>query len=463
MPMYYPVSAIVWSRSSRLMTEGKIKYVYRRKDGSVGAEMMSLSRDDVFYCVGIEPDQSFTCGCLGNIGNATPCSHVVALVRWMEEREGIIYNIFDKRMRRNYRVAYMQTSLENLNGIMSQDKPFKIEGGLPSGIVVGLTADAETGKSILTLQLMYETMAKLGCNAFFLQTESGGGIESVYMEYWGQVFGQRFNLPDVQVVRVRFKERRRTKDDRSRVRFVFKPKKFDPERPTMFVANYTDSSDILEMLGRRIRLEIGGTGKITPVYNTDEFLSVGKTGFGRFLDEHSIGFFAIDSITEPINQFIGGLKNYPGRHEATNIWMKLIRDYASYYDMIAIGTHHETVLGFGQGKKQVKEIKGGKAIRHAFKFNILLESMTKTQGRPHGIKRIGVERHPFKPPLVDIRFLLLDDMGYHDIIGDPQYDKELQAELIEDGKMLAPKKYVKKDNDAISEDSETPNNWRDNA
>jgi len=457
--MYYPVSASVWEKSGRLIRENKVRNVYHRRDGSVGAEVMSTDRDDVFYAVGIEPDQTFTCGCLGNIGNTTPCSHVVALVRWIEEKEGIIYNIFDKRMRRNYKVSYMQTSLKNFNGIMSQDKPFRIDGGLPPGILVGLTADAETGKSILCLQLMYETMAKKGCNAFYLQTESGGGIESVYMEYWGQVFSKRFDLADVQVVKVRYAEKKRSKDDRTRVKFNFTPKKFDPDRPTMFVANYTDSNDILEMLGRRINLEIGGTGKITPVYNTDEFLSVSKTGFGKFIDEHGIGFFAVDSVTEPINQFIGGLKNYPGRHEATNIWMKLIRDYVSFYDLIGIGTHHETVLGFGQASKQTKEIKGGKAIRHAFKFNILMEAMNKTKGRPHGIKRIGVERHPFKPPLQDIRFLLLDDNGYSDIDGDPQYDKVLQEQMVADGKMEDG--TTKNSSDASDDDSEESSSWRD--
>lgn len=436
--MFYPVSRELWGKSQRILDQNAVKNVYMRMDGSCSAEVYSLSRKNHIYAVGLEPDQSVICGCRGYITNQNICSHILAVVRWLEERQGIIYNVFDRRFKRGVRVSYMPTSLESFNKLMGIEKPVTIKGGLPRGIILGLTADAEVGKSILCLQLMFDTIARTGQNAVFINTEPGSGIGDIYMDYWGQVFSQRFKIEMPQIRELHYVEKKRKGDDRTRVRFKFA--KYNKSEPVIFVANYSSADKILEMMGRRIKLEIGGTGKITPVYNTDELLPVWETGFGHFLEEKNIGFLAFDSITEPINEFIGGLKNYPGRHEATNVWMKMLRDYVSYYRLISVSTHHETVRGFGQARKQIKEIKGGKSIRHSFKFNILMEGMDKTKNRPTGIKRLGVERHPYKPALGELIYLLLNETGYHDIGGDPQYDVELRDQMIEAGLMEAPEK-----------------------
>jgi len=422
--MFYPVDDSVWRKSTTILENNMIKNVYLRNDGSVGAEVMSLTRKDVYYAVGIEPDQTYICGCLGYLGSGTACSHIISLVRYLEEVRGIKYNIFDRRLRRNYNVSFMETTLKNINDLIGIKEPYVIPGGLPKGIVLGLTADAETGKSILGLQMMYETMSKMNCNALVINTEPGSGINNVYMMYWGKVFGERYNLPDVQVVELTFSDKKRKGEDRSRIKF--KHQKYDKDKPVMFFADYSDSDQILKLLGRKIKLEIGSTGKILPVYDTDELLHVSETALGKFIKENNIGYVLFDSITEPINQFIGGLKNYPGRHEATNVWMKLIRDYASFFNLIMIGTHHETVIGFGGGQYTTarSEIKGGKAIRHSFKFNMLMESIQKAKNRPHRLKKIAMERHPFKTPMKDVRYLVLTDRGYYDIEGDPKYDND---------------------------------------
>lgn len=434
--MFYPVSQELWDKSQRILDQNAVKNVYMRMDGSCSAEVFSLTRRDHIYAVGLEPDQSVICGCRGYISNQNICSHILAVIRWLEERQGIIYNVFDRRFKRGLRVSYIPTSLESFNKLMGIEKPFKIAGGLPRGIILGLTADAEVGKSILCLQLMFDMIAKTGRNALFINTEPGSGIGDIYMDYWGRVFSHRFEIEFPQIRELYFTEKKRRKEDRTRVKFKFD--EYDSSAPVIFVANYSSADQILEMMGRRITLEIGNTGKITPVYNTDELLPVWKTGFGKFLEENNIGFLAFDSITEPINEFIGGLKNYPGRHEATNIWMKMLRDYVSYYKLISVSTHHETVMGFGQARKQTKEIKGGKSIRHSFKFNILMEGMNKAKNRPTGIKRLGAERHPFKPALGELIYLLLNEWGYHEIAGDPQYDVELRDQMIEAGLMEAP-------------------------
>lgn len=302
-------------------------------------------------------------------------------------------------------------------------------GGFPLSALVGVTGAPKAGKTIFTIQTAYDYMVKEKKNVLFVDTE--GTLASDYIPLWGERFEKRYDISPkyfFAMGRVETYTPPRARKPRRRFRLDwFDGKKPTGDYPQIISLTAVDIQSFSLLFGRPLVVTYSKSGKVTvlvdpAVVGEDNliFSPVEDTPIGRFVAENNIGMVVVDSITMLTTPFAGGRVSFPARADALGLLLSTIIELAEKMGITVVATHHESLDPANPYARPT--VKGGKMIRHTFKYNMYIEAL---RGKKNaGVKRLYLERHPTEEPFAFYTSVMLKSDGYHDLNPDRVYKTE---------------------------------------
>lgn len=400
-----------------------VAYDIREANDFIFGEVLSLSEflqqnRLVFQFPAVCIDGTWFCTCTGYQTNKRVlCSHIAALLLEVGEKIGtpFLRAIIRRSLGEDVTIPQprvLPTSMQAFNHHI---------GGLPFKMLVSLFGNYGVSKTILAANLAVETIQPLECNIFLLSTE--GGYEH-FLAAWAPRWNEKYNL-DLQLVKVTFEQKVGSKIT-APYEMICTPEKWRKTKPTIFWAYLPVIEDIVAFHGKQAVLKISETkvdsktGEITGGKLTVKPISggwvrrVGETPIAYFFEKHKVRCIVYDSVTHPLDDFVGGQEQLPARQQAAALWLKQAEQLIDRYDAMGIGTHH--ISRNPQQKYDRGKQKGGAAVGFNFKYVIRVRSASLQTGQRYkdGIRKMDCERHYFKKEWSGVTQLQLDDTGFHD-------------------------------------------------
>lgn len=270
-----------------------------------------------------------------------------------------------------------------------------LTGGYARGIPTGLSAEPQGGKSTLLGQESFFFAKHFGT----IHVDTEGAIMQMYRE-WKPIFEKRFNV-QANLMEL-------TADPKSK---TFKPKltKSNDEGMPIIVANLRSIKRMLQFFGLESDVEASDKGK----YGF-RFKGFTKEAYIRtLLDEHNIECVIIDSLTNPLNIFAGGLVNYPARADAAKVFFTECQRLSDDYMPLFLMTHHTSKDP--QNQYAEPSTVGGKIIRHNTKISFYMEKSRSTANRYKNRRWLYLDRWFSKPRFSEKRKIELTDIGFVDV------------------------------------------------
>jgi len=319
--------------------------------------------------------------------------------------------------------SFIETDLNNFNSLV---------GGVPIGALVGIFGMPATNKSMLSQQLAY-TFFGLGANALLVDTE--GGTAAHGLPKWLSTLNKRYGL-NVQVCDVNYDYKKNT--------FVLDP--VDPKTPAFFVVDLRLITKILAFHGVKTHIEFSDpklmkdkkTGEVVDEEGGGR-MSIRCTGYedditrtpvGQLISKYNIRYIVYDSVTAPLELFVSGQLNFPGRDDAQGLWFQQIQEVAQVYKSTIVGIFHASRDPTNQYDPYGHPM-GGKAVGHNFKFLLLIQRFQGARGAPFSLKpeKINLRkilnfRHPAKQPFGERYSIELTDTGFIDAKYEPSEDAQ---------------------------------------
>jgi hypothetical protein len=371
----------------------------------------------------------WVCSCEGS--TKAVCSHLIRTLIEMEDRGRDVKSLVKVMLGLSQapnkgieegQTPFLETDLKNFNSLV---------GGIPLNALFGIFGAHATNKSILSYQLAYSFFTN-GSNALLIDTEGGSGEHA--LSPWIKAFNERYKL-NVEIARIKYNwDFDRKVNDWSVDREIKKEKTY------FFVADLRTIFKVLAFHGVQVHLEVSKatrprdkkTGQLGDPEGGGQlairFLGPGsyeedirKTPIGQIVAKFGIKFVLIDSITNPVELFVSGQLNRPGRDDTQGLWFQQLQSLACDMGTTIIGTFHMTTDPTNQYDPYGKPV-GGKAVGHNFKYILLTQVFRGAGGKDSrslaaekkNVRKLYLLRHPRKPPLSERTTISLTDFGFID-------------------------------------------------
>lgn len=363
-------------------------------------------------------DDHYSCSCKYFFYRDGMCSHLVALSIYNKE-----YNKYMQRFLKGVKMIpkYIPTSLTSINELM---------GGLPRGSAIGVYGTPASGKSIMTIQMLFEIIKyyktlseekkdkSLLKNCLIIDTEGG----SYTIDGWHKILNKRYGLNTSLVyVKMAIETRKVGKGESLKVVLKYTPKKFIT--PAIFVLDIRSVEKLLQLVGRSASLTMSNSGKIGLEPNNKLWVKdINQAPLSKLIRENNIKGMVIDSVTYPTLEFGMERTNFPVRAEAIAWMMSSLNNITEENGLISFIVSHETSDPVDQ--YTTPEIVGGKALKHSLKFTIYMSGKatsktphTDNSNRTKATREVWMKRHPSRPPMSMYRYIELTPRGYVDYEG----------------------------------------------
>ncbi len=367
----------------------------------------------------------WTCSCEGQ--TKAVCSHLIRTLIEIETQQFFDVKLLVKRMlgmsqAQTSDTPFLETDLKNFNSLV---------GGIPLNSLFGIFGAHATNKSILSYQLSY-SFFNVGSNALLIDTEGGSGEHA--LSPWIRAFNERYKL-NVEIARIKYEW-----DWNNKVNKWSVDREIKKDKTYFFVADLRTIFKILAFFGVQVHLEVSKstrpkdrkTGELGDPEGggqlTIRFLGPGSyednirdTPIGQIVAKFGIKFVLIDSITNPVELFVSGQVNRPGRDDTQGLWFQQLQSLACDMGTTIIGTFHMTWDPTNQYDPYGKPV-GGKAVGHNFKYILLLQAFRGSGGKDSRSldaekklrRKMLLLRHPRKPMLTERYSIRLSDFGFTD-------------------------------------------------
>lgn len=282
--------------------------------------------------------------------------------------------------------------------------------GYQRGIPTGLFGTPMSGKSTLLCQ---ETFSFVKTNSFGTIYVGTEGAETMMFETWQAKFQERFSSKATLV---------KLDIDYKKPAFDFKLTPSDWDGIPIIVANLRAVKRLLQFFG--LEADVGASEKGKFNFRIKSYIK--EPVIRKLLDEYNIECIVIDSLTSPLNIFVGGLVNYPARADAAKGLFNVFQSLADDYNPLFLVTHHTSKDPKNQ--YAAPDIVGGKIIRHYTKISYYIEKSRSTANQYKNRRTVYLDRWFDKPRLEEKRKIELKDIGFVDIVGnEPEPEAEENA------------------------------------
>lgn len=210
-------------------------------------------------------------------------------------------------------------------------------GAYNNRAIHALCAMSQSGKTTLTLQLLYEFSHKTGKNVLLYDTE-GGADE--FVAQWDKVFREHY-----------------------------------PNAKKVLVRVCRNWKDILLDHGRRAIVKVSDNGKygvtVVPNQIMKDKAVVDKFPMMDFVEENNIGMIVYDSFTMPFKDFGASQENFPARNSAQSALTSSMFDLIDRKQVILWTNHHVSKNPADQ--YAVEQMTGGSALQYACKVIVYMK------------------------------------------------------------------------------------------
>ncbi len=375
---------------------------FQLKSGNIYAEVES---GENIYPVIINSLGS-ACSCKGyNLREllSFKCKHI-KLVHLKILEEGLSLKFMEEVYKK---MSFLKTGLKFFDDLFD---------GIPKGNIMAFAGCPESGKSSLLAQLLsyinkiedHEEDKSYG--VAYIDTE--GGIFDVYENTWLERFNAKYGTDfglDLWVVNYDLWElgKKKTPDSKKFITAPFTTAELihvvdSGKQGRIHIINLigTDGYEVIGklnlLLGKPALIKISEKGHMTFKKHQAQdtlFSNVKKTILGKFIADHNIKAFGLDSLTMPIeDMYAGGVEAFPARTKNNMQLCNQMQKLVATYQIYGIVNHHITVNPTQPKQYQVPKLTGSKGTRHPFKyqafFDIFGESLNK--------RWFGILRHPTK-------------------------------------------------------------------
>jgi len=276
----------------------------------------------------------------------------------------------------------VSSSLEGINSLL--------EGGYEEQIPVAIFGLPASGKSIFLIQESVFICKSLSSSALIIDTEGGN---YVLISKWLPKLNKRFNA-DIKLARVKFGKEVEVIDDYSDT--------------TIFSLNLRKARTFARFFGYNLDVTISDRGKFGL-----RFLSEAKNYCQEFIEEHNVEVLVIDSLSNPLSVFSGGLVNYPARADFLKLFFSAIQGIAEDTSTIILMSHHATFDP--QNPYSEPTMYGGKWVKHNTKVSLYFEETKSKKKEQKGIRRVYLTRFFDKPRFAKKCKIRLTDEGFVDV------------------------------------------------
>jgi hypothetical protein len=301
----------------------------------------------------------------------------------------------------------MTDVLSSLNAINS------LAGGYARGIPIGIESEPQGGKSTFLSQEAFFFAKQFGT----IHIDTEGAVFKMY-QLWKEVFERRFNVK-VSLIELSVDVKSKT----------FKPKlepeKWDEDSIPIIIANLRSVHRLLQFFGIESKVEpspkgkygfrfLGECGWDTSKVDDKKKAVIKKESFIRYLlNEYDIQCVILDSVTTPMNIFVGGLVNYPARGDAEKVLFRYCQMLSDDYMPLLLMTHH--ISKDPQNQWAEPNVVGGKNIRHNTKISFYMEKSRSTNKKYKNRRWLYLDRWFNKPRFSEKRKVELTDNGFIDL------------------------------------------------
>ena len=174
------------------------------------------------------------------------------------------------------------------------------------------------------------------------------------------------------------------------------------------------------MHGTPISLKISDKGKIDVIRkpltkkHTEE-LYIEETPLGRLLNKRlNPCVMVYDSIIELIKQRIPAYReNFPVRASLLHMLLGFMQRFAEYFDIPVIGITHTSI----DPVTNEERVSALYTTSYNCKLITLIKAPYTSKEKKH-IRKVMLYRHPYKPPLDEVRYMKLTADGFVDVTKD---------------------------------------------
>jgi len=266
-----------------------------------------------------------------------------------------------------------------------------LEGGYEEHIPLAIFGMPETGKTIFLNQEACYVSKSLHTGALLIDTEGGN---YVMLLKWLQTYQQKFSAT-YDIVKCKLKE---DKIEYSK----------SPEHLPLFVINLRDIKTFMQFFGYTIDVDVSDKGKFS-VRN----MKSAKNFCEELISQYDISVLTIDSLSNPLAIFSGGLVNYPARADALKMLFSSIQSIAEDNDILIFISHHATFDP--QNPYSEPSLYGGKWVKHNTKISLYFEESKSRKKEFQGIRRVYLARYFDKPRFAAMQKIRLTNNGFEDI------------------------------------------------
>lgn len=295
--------------------------------------------------------------------------------------------------------------------------------GYEDGLVEAFFGASESGKSILLIQEMVFDAAESNTGAILVDTEGG---DWQMLREWGPVFEKRFNTKITPIdVRLKWTEKpkkkivdgeeKREKEFVPKVKLTLDPKEWD--NTPIFVVRARGLRNLCAFFGAHVNLRISKRGKMGV-----RFLGSIENMCNTLLEEYDTDFVVVDSLSNPLAVFSGGLVNYPARSEALKLIFKSVQEeVCDVNEPVFVMSHHATFDP--QNKYSEPSAFGGKWVKHNTKVSYYLKETGSKKKEHAGIRFLYLTRWFDKKRFAERSRIRLTDDGFFDVDEAEKEDK----------------------------------------
>lgn len=395
------------------------------KERSILAILSRFAGDGERYVQIVYDNGCWVCSCEG--ATKAVCSHLIRTLIELEARGLDVVELVKRMLGLSQAIdtgetPFLETDLKNFNSLV---------GGIPLNALFGIFGAHATNKSILSYQLAY-SFFNAGSNALLIDTEGGSGEHA--LSPWIKAFNERYKL-GVEIARIKYNwdfDRkinswtidREIKDNKTYffvadLRTIFKVLAFHGVQVHLEVSKSTRKQD--KKTGQLGDPEGGGQLQIRFLGPGSYEEDISKTPIGQIVQKFGIKFVLVDSITNPVELFVSGQLNRPGRDDTQGLWFQQLQSLACEKNVTIVGTFHMTWDPTNQYDPYGKPV-GGKAVGHNFKYLLLMQPYRGAGGKESrsldatkkNRRKMMLLRHPRKPPLDERYTVQLTDFGFID-------------------------------------------------
>ncbi len=265
-------------------------------------------------------------------------------------------------------------------------------GGVGEGTMTHIYGRYQSGKSLLTLQILYEWVSGGVGNALVIDSEHSflDNFGETWMDRFSQRFSTKVQLSKVSKTKYSVKggKKRFLSEVRNILIDVFEDLgiEVDPAylkkvleyllpkqelRPngsgdrTIYVYEARGIEDYASLLGLNATLKPGNKMTVSASRSVDPELSP----LAKFVEEYNVKFLFIDSLGGLLKNYVFSLQDYPARAALLNMILHTTASIASEYGLVVFVSNHESRAP----TSNFTSFYGGSPVGYGFKYSLYMK------------------------------------------------------------------------------------------